>query len=453
MAISGGELAAVLDELRSALIGLHVKKIYHPSAADLVFTFRENVGARLLVSVHPRFGRMHLLSKGAEKLPETPSPFALQLRKHLVGLSVEGFDKEPGGRLARIRFPEIFLYCRFYSPAGYVLADGEGTVIGVIGGGTESPLKPGMAFHFPHTDGNPEEEKAVFEGSPSGHLETIYNKRMDEARFDEEKTGLLVSARAERKRLLKLIDALEGDRKKLEYYAQYRKWGDICRTWFGELKRGMAQITLADPETGEPVTIPLSPELGPTENLDLLYKRHRKYRTGTEKIVAAIGEARRKAEDAEQRIIALEKATSADELAAHKVVGREPGKKKQGKGKKGSEVSGFRSFISADGLEMLVGRNDRQNDDLIRKSRGNDLWFHVRDFPGSHVVVRMMKKTDVPSGTIAEAARLALKYSTRARDMKGTVVYTHVKYLKKPKGAPPGKVLVTREKTIHVSLD
>jgi predicted ribosome quality control (RQC) complex YloA/Tae2 family protein len=114
--------------------------------------------------------------------------------------------------------------------------------------------------------------------------------------------------------------------------------------------------------------------------------------------------------------------------------------------------SKYRKFTSANGYEMIVGRNDVQNDDLVRHSNGNDLWFHIRDFPGSHVIVRTAKKNEVPFDTILEAAKLALKFSTKARDMRGTVVYTHVKYLRRPKNAPPGKVLVTKEKTVQVTL-
>ncbi|MEE8483690.1 MAG: NFACT RNA binding domain-containing protein, partial [Nitrospinota bacterium] len=94
-----------------------------------------------------------------------------------------------------------------------------------------------------------------------------------------------------------------------------------------------------------------------------------------------------------------------------------------------------------------------ENDELVKRSNGTDLWFHVRDFPGSHVVLRMAKKADIPADALKEAARLALKHSSRAKDKKAVVIYTHVKNIKKPKGAAPGKVIVTREKTIHVRLE
>jgi predicted ribosome quality control (RQC) complex YloA/Tae2 family protein len=113
----------------------------------------------------------------------------------------------------------------------------------------------------------------------------------------------------------------------------------------------------------------------------------------------------------------------------------------------------FRRFTTNEGYEIFVGRNDTQNDALIRQSNGNDLWFHIRDFPGSHVVLKTGGKKDVPFTAILEAAKTALNFSSRVRDGKGTVTYTQVKNLKKPKNSAPGKVLVTREKTVDVRLD
>ncbi|MBI5178864.1 MAG: NFACT family protein [Nitrospinae bacterium] len=439
MAMTSGELAAVLDELRARTVGWRVKKVYQPSPHELVFSFNNG---RLLISVHPRFGRMGLIQESGE-MPEKPTPFAGLLRKHLSGCAIEGFDKEPGERLVRIRFSGHSLYCRFYAPCGYLLTDAAGMVVAV--NDLKSPLKLGMEFHLPPGRGSAE-ESARYEGSPSEATEREYEEKIRVSGFEEEKKSLLSAARAERKRLARLMAALQGDRENLARYEECKRWGDLCRIYYAELKRGLHEISLEDPATGEPVKITLSPELGPAENLELLYKKYRKFKTGMEHITAAITSAAEKAEREAAKVAALEKAGSAEDLVPFR--SPRPATAAREKQKR----SAFRSFVSADGFEMLVGRSGRENDELVRKSNGNDLWFHVRDFPGSHVVVRTGKKTDVPSGTIAEAARLALKHSSRARDGKGTVVYTFIKHVKKPKNAPPGSVLVTREKTVQVHL-
>ncbi|MBI3581285.1 MAG: DUF814 domain-containing protein [Nitrospinae bacterium] len=273
--------------------------------------------------------------------------------------------------------------------------------------------------------------------------------------FEEKKSKMLSAARARLKKIQRLLKALEGDRQKLSAFEHCKRWGDVCQTHFKELKKGMTQIRLTDPLNGEELLIPLFPELGAAQNIAALYKKHRKFRTGMEKTAELAASAAEKAEREKRLISAIENAESDADLDAMAVSEGAPQAappEPEAKKKADKAFAGFRRFYSADGFEMIVGRNDAQNDDLVRHSNGNDLWFHIRDFPGSHVVVRTAKKKEVPLETIREAARLALKHSTKARDGKGTVVYTHVKDLRRPKNAPPGRVLVTREKTLQVRI-
>ena len=111
-------------------------------------------------------------------------------------------------------------------------------------------------------------------------------------------------------------------------------------------------------------------------------------------------------------------------------------------------------FISSNGYEILVGRNNRQNDNLSRKiARKNDLWLHVKDLPGSHVIIRRKNKEEIPEETIKEAAIVAAYYS-KGRDSENVPIdYTLVKNLRKPKGARPGLVYYENYQTIHVNPD
>jgi predicted ribosome quality control (RQC) complex YloA/Tae2 family protein len=281
---------------------------------------------------------------------------------------------------------------------------------------------------------------------------------MEKETFEEKKLKLLSSARAKLKRALKLVKAVEGDRQKLQAHEQCKTWGDICQSHFGQLKRGMSQILLQDPVTGNETLIPLSPELGPAQNIANLYKKHRRYRDGMEKTSEILEGAFKKVKREEDALAAIENSATLEELEALNIQTSqqkpENAKTKKSPPKKKEKFfKGYRRFFSENGYEMIVGRNDKQNDDLVRHSNGRDIWFHVRDFPGSHVIIRAMKNKEVPFDTIVHAAKLALKFSKKAQDMKGTIVYTFVKNLKRPKGAAPGKVLVTHEKTLQVGIE
>ena len=107
--------------------------------------------------------------------------------------------------------------------------------------------------------------------------------------------------------------------------------------------------------------------------------------------------------------------------------------------------------FECEGYEILVGRNNRQNDLLTLKTAANyDVWLHVKNAPGSHVVVRKAEG-EVPDSVIEKAAGLAAYYSSLREASMAEVDYTIVKNVKKPNGAMPGKVIYTNYKTAFVA--
>jgi predicted ribosome quality control (RQC) complex YloA/Tae2 family protein len=124
----------------------------------------------------------------------------------------------------------------------------------------------------------------------------------------------------------------------------------------------------------------------------------------------------------------------------------------QGKGKE--KASGPDVYQSSDGYVILVGRNNAQNDRLtLRSSQPHDVWLHVKDTPGSHVVIRSSPGTPVPESTLAEAAMLAAYFSKAKNSANVPVDYTLVKHVWKPNGARPGFVLYDHQKTLYVTPD
>lgn len=126
------------------------------------------------------------------------------------------------------------------------------------------------------------------------------------------------------------------------------------------------------------------------------------------------------------------------------------GQKTTGKSKTG-KISGVRRYKSTDGYEILVGRTDRDNDNLtMRIAKSYDIWFHAADYPGSHVVLRNPQRKEVPARAIAEAAQLAAKFSQAKGGPKVAVNYCEKKFVTKPKGFAPGQVRLSSFKTILV---
>ena len=99
---------------------------------------------------------------------------------------------------------------------------------------------------------------------------------------------------------------------------------------------------------------------------------------------------------------------------------------------------------------MLVGRSAEENDRLVREARPHDLWLHARGVPGAHVVVRTGGR-EVPEGVLRQAAQLAAWHSRARGERKVPVSYTEARHLRKPRGAPPGAVILKEESVIVVS--
>jgi predicted ribosome quality control (RQC) complex YloA/Tae2 family protein len=111
------------------------------------------------------------------------------------------------------------------------------------------------------------------------------------------------------------------------------------------------------------------------------------------------------------------------------------------------------SFRRGDWL-IMVGRDASENDALLRRHvKGNDLWLHVRDFPGSYVFIKQRSGKSFPLEILLDAGNLAVFYSKGRNNGKGDLFYTPVKYLRRAKNGPKGLVIPTQEKNLHITLD
>ena len=109
-------------------------------------------------------------------------------------------------------------------------------------------------------------------------------------------------------------------------------------------------------------------------------------------------------------------------------------------------------FVSPDGFRVLVGKNNKQNDLLTMKlAKNSDLWFHTKDIHGSHVILCYEYGREFSDEAITYAATLAAKYSKASESSQVPVDYTLVKYVKKPSGAAPGKVIYTNQTTVYIN--
>lgn len=285
--------------------------------------------------------------------------------------------------------------------------------------------------------------------SANALLDDFYEKKSDRASQRARDMLKLIKSRAER-----TARKLELRKKELADCADrenLRVCGDIVNANIYRLEKGMTSALLDDFYTGEQRKIALDARLTPAQNAQKYYSEYRKLCTAEKMLTGLIAEGKSELSYYESLLDSVTRAKTDGELTEIKrelaEQGLIRGEKTLGKPKKSEPLK----FRSSDGFTILVGKNNKQNDELtLKTSKASDIWLHVKDIAGSHVIIKTEGKTP-PERTIVEAARLAA-YHSKAKNGSGVPVdYTAVKFVKKPADARPGMVIFTDNRTLYVT--
>lgn len=230
-----------------------------------------------------------------------------------------------------------------------------------------------------------------------------------------------------------------------------RRVGDLILARYGEVPEGASTVTLTDFQ-GDPVEVELDPALSPARNAERYYDEAARLERARRELPAKIERAEKAARRWKELVTRLREGTvSAEE--AESVIG--PARGSPGRKRAGSEPSRpYRRFRSSGGLEIRVGRGASRNDDLtFHHSRPDDVWLHVREAPGAHVILRWDSEGNPPRRDLVEAAVLAAVHSEARHSSSVPVDWTRRKYVRKPRKAPPGAVRPERVETLFVKPD
>lgn len=227
---------------------------------------------------------------------------------------------------------------------------------------------------------------------------------------------------------------------------------------------GKGVVTLTRYEDGSPWAIEIDPSVDWIENAQLYYRRAKKAKArkdAYEQMADALNDERDYLASLRQLVSQAETLAELDALQADMAeagfIKKTPllleGKKKKSGDGDNKAFSGVIALRSSDGLEILLGKSGQGNDAIVGKlSRSDDLWLHVHQMPGSHVLVRTGKEA-VPDQTLLEAASLAVYYSSARGSLNVPVVYTPCKYVRKIPQSYPGHVNYRQEQTVFISPD
>ena len=268
------------------------------------------------------------------------------------------------------------------------------------------------------------------------------------------KIRLISSVQKEVKKTEKIISNIEKDIVLMSNHEKYKNIGDILASVLYSIKRGDNSVKAYDFYENKEIIIPLDPLLNPQGNLNKIYKKASKMKRGLEISKERLTSFNQKIIYLESVLSFIEKSSDLkglknieDELIGEKII-KPKGKTLKNKNKnKDNENYGT---VVINEKTVYFGRNNKENDFLTFKfARKDDIWFHVKDIPGSHFIV---KKEDFneDDSFIEKVALYAAFYSKASKGDKVTVEYTEKKNLNKPKGAPLGFVTYNTAKTVTV---
>ena len=497
MSIHLSLVSALAEELNITLSGGKVDKVTQPSGELLILTIRGKKGTnRLLLSASSAYARIHITTAEYEN-PQEPPMFCMLLRKHLLGTVIQTIEQPVNDRIVRISLSgaddlgrksakKLFIEM-IPGKINIILVDSEGIIIDCIHRRDYEPdmyrrVFPGMIYRLPqqgsgfipaNTSKSVEKELFVSENYPSvsAFLDDYYSEKEKRdliRRKTKELRTSLISARKriEKKAAIQKTELLAAaDREKIRHEA------DLITANIYRIKNGSSVLVCEDfySEGSPECEISLDPFKSPQVNAAVRYKEYNKLKSAEEYLVGLIDKAEQQLDYIDSALYELQYVSSSaeidgvrEELAQSGIIrsrfSKNPSQRNiSSKPKNAAKKRTMLDYIhitTKNGLEILAGKNNLQNDELtFRIASKSDLWFHVKNYHGSHVILRTLGAKPEPED-IQKAAETAVLYSqasaikTEGSGGKVPVDYTEIRFVKKRTGAYPGNVNYSNQTTI-----
>ncbi|MBP3720801.1 MAG: NFACT family protein [Clostridia bacterium] len=309
-------------------------------------------------------------------------------------------------------------------------------------------------YPFPWLSGVPERQKEF--PSLSRALEAYYGTRDQQDRLRQKSASTVRLLKTHMERCEKKLALQEEELAGAARMEEYRIMGEVLNANLFALKKGMEEATLPnwyDPEGGS-LTIPLDVRLTPSQNAQKYFRKYQKARSARQIAQEQKEKTLQELDYLEGLLLDVDKCTGESELEEIRSELVRTGYMKRNTNRRQQRsLPGSRPYryVSGDGIDILVGKNAVQNDRLTAEAPPEAVWLHAKDMPGSHVIIRA--EGEIPPQTLKQAAMLAAWYSKGRRSSMVPVDYTRRRYVKKPSGAAPGKVIYTHQKTAYMTVE
>ncbi|MBN1569936.1 MAG: DUF814 domain-containing protein [Acidobacteria bacterium] len=476
------ELQRAVRIIQPKILSARLRRIVQPDALKLVLTFEIHADKwHLLLAANPDTARIGLVDR--PEAAALQSSFHEYLCAHAVGSVLEAAECSMNNRQVRLRLiSQSGAHDLIFSILGarsniYLLDDGGRLVHSMRPlNETRNELKIGDSWTDPRgtaPSGGMDRWEEFTDEQFLGAMDGTYHLLKLRSKAEQQARRLQQALKKEKTFLDRKLTNLQEDLGEAKQAEEYRRKGELLKNALHTIRPGDDKVLVTDYQTGEAIEVPLDPKIAPVANLEAYFARYQKQSRGAIWIrqqLEDLGTARTELDVIGRRLENALRGEEPDmetleEIRTLPVVRRllhryfPDRKPASGPTRAASkkEVPARllpKRYRTQDGLEIWVGRNDEGNDYLTtRLARGNDLFFHLDGYPGSHVVLRTQGCVDPPPQSLLDACELAVHYSKLKNADRADVHVAPVKNVKKPKGAKPGLVYVRSGKTIRLKRD
>ena len=319
-----------------------------------------------------------------------------------------------------------------------VLLDGAGDAVDV--------------YAFPYLSQPLELQKPY--ASLSAAMEHCYGARDAQDRIRQKSASMVHLLKGQIERCEKKLALQEEELSSAARMEEYRLMGELINANLWQLHKGQPEALLPNfyDEAGGSLRIPLDVQLTPAQNAQRYFKRYQKARSARETAAEQREKTLQELDTLESALLDVDKCVGESELEEIRQELQRLGYVKKNTNRRQQRAlprSKPYRYRSSDGIEIEIGKNAAQNDRLTAAAKGDETWLHAKDMPGSHVIVHC--EGEPPQQTLKEAALLAAWYSKGQRSSSVPIDYTFRRYVKKPGGAAPGKVIYTHQHTLYMT--
>ena len=284
-------------------------------------------------------------------------------------------------------------------------------------------------------------------------LDTFFERKEYLNRIKQKADNILKVVLKYTNRASKRIKIQQENLEKAKEKEKLKSIGELITANIYKIKYGDESVIVQNyfSDSLEEINIKLDPKLSPSKNAQYYFNKYRKLITSQNIAIKIIKQSEDELKYLDSIFDFIVRSDTDNDLLEITQELSDVGYiKNKSKVIKKSKISEPKKYISSDGYTILCGKNNNQNDILTtKKAAKNDIWLHTQNIPGSHVII-ITNGTTVPNSTIEQACLIASVNSKAHNQTLVAVDYTHIKNVKKPKGAKPGMVIFDNYKTAFI---